>query len=262
MTSSAQQARTRRRRRLSGAAVVIVALATIGTLYAALAPSGQAAQTADPAVERGAALFREGCSSCHGFNAEGTSYAPSLIGVGAAAVDFQVGTGRMPLQQQGPQAPRKVPKYTESQIRDLAAYVASLAPGPAIPDFVDSQYKNADLALGGELFRTNCSQCHNFAGAGGALTYGRYAPTLAPATPKQIYEAMLTGPENRPTFGDRLLTPDQKLAIVKYVTSLKHEPNPGGNGLGRLGPIPEGLVAWVGGLGALVIATLWIGARA
>ena len=253
----------RSRRRLSGAAVVIVALATIGTLYAAFAaPTGQAAQTADPAVERGAALFREGCASCHGFNAEGSNVAPSLIGVGAAAVDFQVGTGRMPLQQQGPQAPRKVPRYNESQIQDLAAYVASLAPGPAIPAFVNGEYQNADLALGGELFRTNCSQCHNFAGAGGALTFGRYAPTLSPATPKQIYEAMLTGPENMPAFGDKVLTPDQKLAIVKYVTALRKEPNPGGNGLGRIGPIPEGLVAWVGGLGALVIATLWIGARA
>jgi ubiquinol-cytochrome c reductase cytochrome c subunit len=262
VTSPVLKARTRRRRRLSGAAVVIVALSTMGMLYAALAPSGQAAQSADPAVERGSALFREGCSSCHGLNGEGSSYAPSLIGVGAAAVDFQVGTGRMPLQQQGPQAPRKQPRYTDKEIRDLATYVASLAPGPAIPDFATSGYKDADLALGGELFRTNCSQCHNFAGAGGALSYGKYAPTLTAATPKQIYEAMVTGPENMPTFGDKVLTPDQKLAVVKYVKSVTAEANPGGAGLGRVGPVSEGLVAWIGGIGILVIATLWIGARA
>src|SRR5205085_7348238 len=139
--------------------------------------------------------------------------------VGAAAVDFQVGTGRMPLQAHGPEAPRKRPAYDEQQTLDLAAYIASLGAGPAIPQI--SGWQKADTAYGGALFRTNCAQCHNFAGSGGALTYGKYAPSLSKATPTQIYEAMITGPENMPVFGDKELTPDQKMAIINYIRTLK-----------------------------------------
>jgi ubiquinol-cytochrome c reductase cytochrome c subunit len=258
-TAVARPSRSRRRR-FASAAVVAVALGLVGTLYAALAPKGQAASSADPAVERGRALFLQGCASCHGFNGEGGQRAPSLIGVGAAAVDFQVGTGRMPLQAHGPEAPRKAPRYNEQQTLDLAAFVASLAPGPGIPN-VDG-WQKADTAYGGALFRTNCAQCHNFAGSGGELTYGKYAPTLSDATPKQIYEAMITGPENMPVFGDKQLTPDQKLAIINYVRTLKTQADPGGANLGRIGPVSETVVGWLVGIGVLVIVTIWIGARA
>jgi ubiquinol-cytochrome c reductase cytochrome c subunit len=243
-------------------AFVAVALGTVGTLYAALAPSGEAATSADPAVERGAALYKRGCSSCHGLNGEGGQRAPSLIGVGAAAVDFQVGTGRMPLREHGAQAPGKKPTYDEQQILDLDAYVASLGEGPSIPSFTAEDVQKADTAYGGSLFRTNCAQCHNFAGSGGALTYGKYAPSLSGATPTQIYEAMITGPENMPVFGDKQITPDQKLAIIKYVRTLKTQGNPGGASLGQIGPVPETMVGWVVGIGLLVIVTLWIGAKA
>jgi ubiquinol-cytochrome c reductase cytochrome c subunit len=240
--------------------VIAVALSALGTLYAALAPHSQAASAADPEVERGRQLFSTGCASCHGFNAEGGNRAPSLIGVGAAAVDFQVGTGRMPLQQHGPEAPRKKPRYAEQDIRALAAYVASLAPGPAIPG--DLNYSDASIAEGGELFRTNCAQCHNAIGAGGALTGGKFAPSLKDATPKQIWEAMITGPESMPVFGDKVITPQEKLSIIKFVTTIRSEANPGGAGLGRVGPVTEGLLGWLVGIGALVGITLWIGARA
>jgi ubiquinol-cytochrome c reductase cytochrome c subunit len=200
-----------------------------------------------------------GCASCHGLNAEGGVKAPSLIGVGAAAVDFQMGTGRMPLQQHGPEAPRKRPVFNELQIQQVATYIASLGAGPAIP--TDLNYQAADLAFGGSLFRTNCAQCHNFAGSGGALTFGKYAPSLSEATPKQIYEAMITGPENMPVFGDSQITPAQKLAIIKYIRTIKTSPNPGGAGLGRVGPVTETAVAWLVGIGGLVIVTMWIGSK-
>jgi ubiquinol-cytochrome c reductase cytochrome c subunit len=248
-----------RKRRIASLGILFAALGTIGTLYAGFAPSGSAASNSDPSIAKGRQLFLQGCASCHGLNAQGGVRAPSLIGVGAAAVDFQVGTGRMPLQQHGPEAPRKRPVYNEAQIQLLADYVASLGAGPAIPTNLD--YQSADVAYGGSLFRTNCAQCHNFAGSGGELTYGKYAPSLSEATPKQIYEAMITGPENMPVFGDKQITPAQKLAIINYIRTIKTLPDPGGAGLGRVGPVTETAVAWLVGIGGLVIITMWIGSK-
>jgi ubiquinol-cytochrome c reductase cytochrome c subunit len=251
-----------RRRRLASAAIVLVALGVLTLLYSALAPRGSAASSADPDVQAGRDLFvKFSCASCHGMNGEGGQRAPSLIGVGPAAVDFQVGTGRMPLQHHSAQAPRKKPVMPEAQIRQLAAYIATLGPGgPPIPDVTG--YQSADVAFGGALFRTNCAQCHNFVGAGGELTYGKYAPSLAEATPTQIYEAMVTGPENMPVFGDKTLTPDQKLAIINYLRSVRSQADPGGEGLGRIGPVSETLAGILVGLGLCVGAALWVGSRA
>lgn len=250
-----------RRRRAAGAAIVAICLGLLTLVYAAIAPRGSAAGTPNADVATGAALYKNySCASCHGLNGEGGARAPSLIGVGAAAVDFQMSTGRMPLQHHGAQAPRKAPVASEQEIQEIAAYVASLGAGPAIPN-VDG-WQKTDVAFGGALFRTNCAQCHNFVGAGGALTYGKYAPSLTKATPTQIYEAMITGPENMPVFGDRTLTPAQKLAIINYVKSVQHEANPGGIGLGRIGPVSETLVGILVGLGLCVLATLWLGTRA
>jgi ubiquinol-cytochrome c reductase cytochrome c subunit len=249
-----------RRRRAAGLAVVLLCLALLTLLYGALAPRGSAASSTDPDVVAGQALYKQSCASCHGLNAEGGSRAPSLIGIGAAAVDFQVSTGRMPLQHHGAQAPRKQPSFDEQQTRQIAAYIQSLAPGPKIPDVTG--WEKTDVAFGGALFRTNCAQCHNFVGAGGALTYGRYAPSLTKATPTQIYEAMISGPENMPVFGDKTITPAQKLAIINYVKTVQHEANPGGAGLGRIGPVSETLVGILAGLGVAVLATLWLGTRA
>ena len=249
-----------RRRRLAHAGIVVVALGTIGMLYAGFAPHGSAASNDNASLQQGRQLFLQGCASCHGLNGEGGARAPSLIGVGAAAVDFQVGTGRMPLQQHGAEAIQKKNRFTPQETELLAAYVASLGPGPAIP--TDLNYQSADVAYGGALFRTNCSQCHNFAGSGGELTYGKYAPSLSTATPKQIYEAMITGPENMPVFGDHQLTPAQKLAVIAYIQQVKDEPNPGGAALGRIGPVSETVVAWLVGIGLLVVVTMWIGSRA
>jgi ubiquinol-cytochrome c reductase cytochrome c subunit len=138
-----------RRRTLASAAIIAVALGLLGMLYAAIAPRGQAATSADPNVTEGRKLFQTlSCASCHGLNGEGGRRAPSLIGVGAAAVDFQMGTGRMPLQAHGPEAPRKRPAATEDEIHKVAAYVASLGGGPAIPVFSNSDWQKADTAFG------------------------------------------------------------------------------------------------------------------
>lgn len=243
---------------------VLVLVGVIGTLYAMFAPNGQAATTTAPSgsqVSAGRQLFLVSCASCHGLNAQGGSGAPSLVGVGAAAVDFQVGTGRMPAATyQIAEEPRKIPKFSQTQINQLAAYIQSLAPGPPIPTNLD--YQAANSAMGGDLFRTNCASCHNVIGSGGELAYGAYAPSLDAATAKQIYEAMLTGPENMPVFSDGIVSPQEKLDIIKYLITTRREADPGGNGLGRIGPVSEGLVAWVFGIGILVALTVWIGARA
>ncbi|MGH8870036.1 MAG: cytochrome bc1 complex diheme cytochrome c subunit [Actinomycetes bacterium] len=254
----------RRRHPLAALAVLFTALLVTGGLYTALTSSNQAEASpgASLAEEQGRELFVQTCSSCHGLDAQGTTDGPSLIGVGGAAVDFQVATGRMPLAQPGAQAQRKPPVYSQPEIDQLAAYVDSLAPGPSAPTREEYAYKDADLVEGGELFRSNCAQCHNFAGEGGALTHGKFAPSLKDVEPKHMYEAMLTGPQSMPVFGDGTLHPEEKQDIIKFVSSLEKEPNPGGAGLGRIGPVSEGLVIWVVGLGVLIAAAVWLTARA
>ncbi len=246
--------------------MMLMVLAILGALYAAIGQATSADAAADPAatqaqVAAGAKLFQTGCSSCHGLGAQGTQSAPTLIGVGAAAADFQLSTGRMPLAGPGAEAPEKAVQYTPEQIAQLAAFVGSLSPGPAIPTAQDLDYAGADLALGGQIFRTNCTQCHNFAGAGGALSQGGSAPSLMNATPKEIYEAMLTGPGQMPVFSDQTLTPQDKQAVIKFVESIRTSPNPGGWSLGSIGPVTEGLFVWIGGILALVAAAVWIGAK-
>ena len=252
-----------RRHRLAGLFVMLLALAITAIAYTILTSNTErvsASVASETMVERGKALFAEGCSSCHGLQAEGSTDGPSLIGVGAASVDFQVSSGRMPMAAPGVQAMRKDPIYNEEETAALAAYVASLAPGPAIPTDMDLDTSTADLAVGNQLFAVNCAQCHNFAGEGGALSQGKYAPNLLVATDRQVMEAMLTGPQNMPVF--QTLSSDQRKAILKYVQYLRDTPNPGGADLGRLGPVTEGLFAWTFGFGLFIAAAIWIGVKA
>ncbi len=254
----------RRRRPVAGYAVVLLGLVAVGSGYAALTAPGSPASASTPApaqIALGRQIFVENCSSCHGFLAQGTSNGPSLIGVGAAAVDFQVSTGRMPAKELNAEQPRKPPVLNEEQRHAVAAYIGALGGGPPIPNAAQVSTAGADVGRGEELFETNCAQCHNFVGAGGALTYGKYAPALTDSTPTQIYEAMLTGPEAMPVFNDTTITPSEKRDIIAFFTETRAQPNPGGFGLGRIGPVTEGLVAWIGGIGALVMAALWIAAR-
>ena len=237
----------RRRSPLVASALLIGALATVGGGYAVIAAvqPAQAAITvgSETQVEAGRQLYLEGCSSCHGLEAQGTQSGPTLIGVGAAAVDFQVSSGRMPLAAPGAQAPAVAATYNEEQVAALAAFVATLGPGPAIPTASDVDTTDADLATGGVLFRTNCAQCHNFAGRGGALSDGKYAPSLMESSPKTIYMAMLTGPQSMPVFSDTQLDTQDKQDIIAYVMDLQTAPSPGGLSLGRLGDPVEDIGA-------------------
>jgi ubiquinol-cytochrome c reductase cytochrome c subunit len=255
-----------RRHKAAGPFLLLLALLAIGTTFSVASATTSAETTsADRSVqiEEGRQIFLKGCSSCHGLNAEGAQIAPSLIGVGAASVDFQVGTGRMPMADMSTQAMRKDPLYNAEETAALAAYVASLAPGPAIPGESELNFeRDGSTAEGGELFRNNCAMCHNFAGQGGALTQGKYAPTLMGVEPKHIYEAMVTGPQSMPVFSDKTITPEEKLSIIKWIKSAEKEPNLGGASLGRVGPVTEGLLGWVLGLGLLIGVAVWLAMKA
>jgi ubiquinol-cytochrome c reductase cytochrome c subunit len=254
---------TSTRTRFSGYAVVLLGLVFVGGVYTALAapkPKADTGTNQSIAVKEGRQLYLQGCSTCHGLNNQGGAGGPSLVGVGASAVIFQVESGRMPLANAAAQAPRKPVKYDRTQIDQLAAYIQSVGGGPTLPS---GNLEDGDLALGGDLFRTNCSSCHNFAGVGGALTRSKYAPSLKPADARVIYAAMQSGPENMPRFSDNTLTPDEKRAITRYVRFITNEnKDPGGASLGHFGPIPEGLTIFLVGIGLLIVVTLWIGARA
>lgn len=254
-------AKTGRRHPLATAALLAVGLLVTGAAYAGVSQTAATAEvdlTSSEVIEAGQKLFAANCATCHGMNAEGTENdGPTLIGVGAASVHFQVGTGRMPLAFQGPQGMVKPEQFTEEQTLQMAAYVASLAPGPGLPE---TQYLQADgdAARGGELFRINCAMCHNVAGVGGALTQGKWAPSLNGVEPTHIYNAMVTGPQNMPVFSDANITPDQKADIITYLKYIDEKPSIGGFSLGSLGPVAEGLFIWVIGLGAIVALTVWV----
>jgi ubiquinol-cytochrome c reductase cytochrome c subunit len=211
-------------------------------------------------VEEGGKLFAANCATCHGMGASGSEAGPSLVGVGAASVDFQVGTGRMPMQMNGPQAMKKPVQFNDEQTKQLAAYVASLGAGPAIPEegLLD---EGGDAAAGGELFRVNCAMCHNAAAAGGALTRGKFAPALADVSGKHIYEAMVTGPQNMPVFSDSNITPEDKRDIITFLKQIEANGSPGGADLGALGPVSEGLFVWIAGLGVIIAFTIWLTSR-
>lgn len=264
---------TRRRHPLAGLMLLLAGLLLTGGAYAAVAPESATAEASTASqIDAGRQLFLVGCASCHGMNAEGIvtagdegdqgNYGPSLIGVGAAAVGFQMETGRMPMAQTAPQAPRKHIEYTQDEIDQIAAYVASLAPGPARPSDEEVDWTKVDeegISEGGEFFRTNCTACHNSVGAGGALPSGRYAPTLKNVDARHIYEAMLTGPQQMPVFSDEVLTPEDKLNIIAYVKTVQQQGNDGGIGGGGLGPVVDGMFVWIVGMGVLVGFAVWIG---
>ena len=249
-----------RRHPLATIALITIGLVSTGGVYALFTSTATASTTSAESahtVDEGSKLYAANCATCHGLNLEGSTVAPTLIGVGAASVAFQVETGRMPAAATGPQAEEKPSQFTDEQAKSLAAYVASISPGPAIPssEFTDGK---GNAAEGAELFRINCAMCHNVAGAGGALTEGKYAPSLAGVSGEHIYEAMLTGPQNMPVFNDLNLTPDDKANIITY---LDDNPSPGGIDLGNLGPVSEGLFIWIFGIGAIVAITIWLTAK-
>lgn len=257
--------RYRRHKAVAPLLLIAALLGIGGTFSVASATTSPEVTTADRTtlIDEGRQIFLKGCSSCHGLNAEGSSNVPALVGVGAASVDFQVGTGRMPLSDMSQQAMRKPPMYDAAQTAALAAYVSTLAPGPEIPGSAQLNYeRDGSTAEGGELFRNNCAMCHNFAAQGGALSQGKYAPTLMGVDSKYIYEAMVTGPQSMPVFSNKIVTPAEKLSIIKWIKAAEKEPNLGGAALGRVGPVTEGLLIWTLGLGLLIGVAVWLAMKA
>lgn len=166
----------------------------------------------------------------------------------------------MPMANNSPQAEAKPAQFDAEQISQVAAYVASLGPGPAIPSAEQVDPAGGDPANGLALFRTNCAMCHNAVGAGGALSEGKYAPALYDSTPTEIYEAMLTGPQSMPVFNEANIDPQGKQDIIAYLME-QREPSVGGISLGSLGPVAEGLWVWIIGIGGLIAAAVWVGAK-
>ncbi|WP_194419899.1 c-type cytochrome [Microbacterium abyssi] len=254
-----------RRSPLAAAALIGAGLLITGGIYAGASAAIAATETPTAAstqltVDDGEKLFQANCATCHGLDLQGTDNGPSLYGVGELSVEFQVATGRMPLQMQGPQAPQKPVQFTQDQIEAMASYVQSVAPGPTYPadEILDGE---GDVAHGAELFRINCAMCHNVAAAGGALTEGKYAPPLTSTSALHIYAAMVTGPQNMPVFGDMNLSDEDKRDIISALLFQQQEVQVGGFTLGSLGPVSEGLFIWIFGIGALVGATVWITAK-
>ncbi len=215
-------------------------------------------------IPAGQALFAEDCASCHGPRAQGTAVAPNLQGLGPATIDFWVSTGRMPAENpRSVQAPVKPPKLSSRQALEVAAWVNSLDPAP--PYIPKVNVKDADIATGQDLYATNCAACHTIVGVGDALAFNTYAPSLNlyhQPTATQVAEAVRTGPANMPRFSDGVLSDAQLADIVKYVTEeLQHPTDPGGFGLGHVGPVAEGFVALLFGVGGLMLVAFWIGDR-
>lgn len=242
-------------RRLAAAAtallLVVVALTLLpgGPDHRALAAPGD-----EELAAKGATLFAASCASCHGREGQGSEFGPSLVGVGAAAADFQLRTGRMPFADRpGVQAKRKPPAFDDGQIRQLVAFVASLGNGPAIPEVtVDESL----VSHGQQLFVGNCAPCHGATGNGGAVGGGALAPALDQATPVQVAEAMLTGPGQMPVFDYESRDLD---AVASYVDFLHQATHPGGFSIGGIGPVPEGFVGWVLGMGLLLLIVVLVG---
>jgi len=246
---------------LVGGSLALAAL-TVGASAAPVAPrqtptTTSGSNAAD--IAGGRVLYELACTTCHGNEGEGVeNRGPSLIGVGAASADFYLSTGRMPLDRPRAQSERKKVAYTPVQIRQLVAYVASLGPGPPIPRIPASA---GNLAEGNRLYANNCAPCHSSAGAGGALGHAVYAPRLDKSTPLQVAQAVRIGPGAMPVFGPETIDDEQLASIVRYVEYLRKPDDRGGFGLRHLGPIPEGFVAWVIGLGAMLMAVRWIGTK-
>ena len=199
----------------------------------------------------------QSCASCHGLQAQGIrGRAPSLRGVGALAADFYLETGRMPLATPRQQPVRTRPAFPQHQIEALIAYVASFG-GPAIPTVNPG---SGSLSQGQQLFALDCAGCHTIQARGGVVT-GALVPALTPATAREIGEAIRIGPYAMPPFGPGQLSDEQIDSITRYVNSTNHPDDPGGWNIGRIGPITEGMAAWLLAVVALLITARLLGER-
>jgi ubiquinol-cytochrome c reductase cytochrome c subunit len=192
-------------------------------------------------AQRGSDLYAQSCAGCHGEDLRGRKrQGPALRGVGAAAVDFYLSTGRMPLADPTDEPIRADPAFSRRDIEALVAYVSGFG-GPAIPA-VDPH--RGDVARGKEAFTESCAGCHQVLGRGGIVT-GAFVPALTDATPRQLAEAVRVGPYLMPPFGERQIDQRELDDIAAYVRASRHPDDRGGWGIGNIGPVPEGMIAWL-----------------
>jgi ubiquinol-cytochrome c reductase cytochrome c subunit len=231
-------------------------------LPAGLALTASSSSAPKGEIADGYRLFQNHCSFCHGTAANGlTGIAPNLQGLGPGVIDLWLSTGWMPLRTPTVQPDNKPPSFDAAQIRDIALWVGSLRSG-GVPIAPTLDLKKANLADGFELFTLNCAPCHTVTGAGDALADGYHAPSLQSVTASQIWEAVRSGPQNMPQFSTANITPSQLNDIIKYVTGkIEHPSDPGGLGLGGVGPVAEGFVGLFVGVGACMLAAYWVGDR-
>lgn len=233
-----------------------LATALLGTRAADAAPAGEV-------LEAGRELYLTGCSSCHGVDGRGVEVdgevrGPSLEHAGEATAYYYLSTGRMPLADPTDQPRRKEPAYDDEQIAALTAYVATLGEGPELPE-VDAE--DVDLAEGGVIYRANCQACHSAFGSGGALSYGRAAPNLHEAEPLEVAAAVRAGPGQMPVFNEQSIDDEHLADLIAYAQYLRDPVNEGGVQIGRNGPVPEGFVVWIFGVGGALLIVSWIGSR-
>lgn len=247
----------------------------VNAAYAAIAqdraePDITADMLEDPdLIERGQALFGRNCALCHGEAGRGVppersprAWGPPLTDVGAASADFMLRTGRMPLENSNERLRHQEQKVTDQERHALVAYIASLGDGsgPEIPDV--GGYEHADLSTGMSLYTSNCAACHGPTGAGIAVGQRDVSSTLDAASPLEIAEAIRTGPGVMPVFGSDVMSEQELESVVHWVMDLRERPAPGGAQVGRSGPVWEGLVAWVLGMGLLTVVMYVLGQKA
>ena len=256
------------RRAVGGVAAAVAAAGlgwavTVGPLAPQAIPVRPPVQTASllqvTATNRGGDLFQTSCASCHGQRGEGTANGPSLVGVGAAAADFMLRTGRMPLPEPGQQVRRGAPVFNDPDIGALVAYVASLGDGPPIPNVQITS--STDTAAGRAAYVATCAACHGAGASGDAVGGGQVAPPLLGTAPTQVGEAIRLGPGAMPAFDERQVSDAQLSQIASYLQFLRDDAAPGGATVGNVGPVAEGYVGWLVYLVGLVGITRWIERR-
>jgi ubiquinol-cytochrome c reductase cytochrome c subunit len=275
---SERGARNGRRWVRAGRVLAVVALAGLPLVVFLLSTtaSGGAIAQVSPApqprlVHAGQSLYAERCATCHGTAGQGTDQGPPIVGLGPADYDFMMSTGRMPLDQsitcpgcstdqflQRIQSHRRPPVLSPQQIEAVTAYLVSLAPGGVPIPSVD--IASGNLSDGEATYQANCSPCHGTTGNGGAVG-PQVAPDLHHATVTQIGEAIRIGPGTMPVFDQGTIDQRTLDSLTRYVVYLRHPEDRGGASLNHVGPLIEGLVGIVLGLGLTVVVTRYIGTR-
>ena len=202
----------KRRSALIGPAALVGAVMGVFAvlLWSAAAPAQTRPVSTNPvSIQAGEDLYLGKCASCHGIGGVGGK-GPELLNVGAAAVDFFVSTGRMPLANPSQEPVSHTPYFSPGQIADIVAYINALdvehgTPGPGILDVTpacNNETANCPtLSEGDELFLLNCAQCHDASGAGGMLSHGYVVPSLREATRARSPKLSGSGPRPMPNFG-------------------------------------------------------------